>query len=152
LAGLLIEKIDWDGVARTRDITFREKVAHAVGQFAPHRQSKGRREETGEGTRITTPAGRVPGIARIMTFAVLFDDLMRHGKVKSYVELAHLTQVSRSRLSQVMGLLDLAPAIQEAILALPPFTAKGDPVNERALRNVVNAVGWSGQKQSFRTC
>jgi site-specific DNA recombinase len=31
LAGLLIERIAWDGVARTMDVTFREEVAHAVG-------------------------------------------------------------------------------------------------------------------------
>jgi site-specific DNA recombinase len=31
LAGLLIEKIVWDGMDRTMDITFREEVAHAVG-------------------------------------------------------------------------------------------------------------------------
>jgi site-specific DNA recombinase len=31
LAALLIEKIAWDGTARTMDVTFREEVAHAVG-------------------------------------------------------------------------------------------------------------------------
>jgi hypothetical protein len=76
--------------------------------------------------------------------------MLRRGEVQSYAELARLTHVSRSRLSQVMGLLDLAPAIQEAILSLPPVTAGGDPVSERAVRAIVARAEWSEQRRLFR--
>jgi hypothetical protein len=67
--------------------------------------------------------------------------------VKSYAELALIGHVSRSRLSQIMALLDLAPAIQEAILSLPPVTAGGDPVSERGIRVIAAKTGWTDQRE-----
>jgi hypothetical protein len=86
-----------------------------------------------------------------MALAILFDDLIRRGDVKSYAELARIGHVSRSRISQIMDLLNLAPAIQEAILDLPPLAAGGDPVSERALRSVVDAADWAEQERLFHT-
>jgi hypothetical protein len=80
-----------------------------------------------------------------MALAIYFDDLIRRGEVKSYAELAKIGHVSRSRLSQIMGLLDLAPLIQEAILHLPPVIAGSDPITERQFRRVAATTEWGGQ-------
>ena len=53
---------------------------------------------------------------------------MRNGSVSSYRELTKLGQISSSRLSQILRLADLAPAIQEEILFLPKTWAGTDPV------------------------
>jgi hypothetical protein len=44
------------------------------------------------------------------------DQLVRTGEVTGYAELAALGHVTRARMSQIMGLLCLAPDIQEGVL------------------------------------
>jgi hypothetical protein len=80
-----------------------------------------------------------------MALAIYFDDLIRRGEVRSFVELARIGCVSRSRVSQIMDLLNLAPTIQEAILSLPPVTAGRNPVSERSLRAVATEAAWEAQ-------
>jgi hypothetical protein len=80
-----------------------------------------------------------------MALAIYFDDLIRRGEVKSYAELAAIGHVSRSRISQIMDLLNLAPSIQEAILNLPVSTIGGEAVTERQLRPMAATADWSQQ-------
>ena len=70
-----------------------------------------------------------------MALAVVFDELIRRGEVRSYAELAAIAQVSRARLSQVMNLLNLTPRLQEELLLLPPSDGP-EAVSERELRAV----------------
>src|SRR5260370_825785 len=65
---------------------------------------------------VTTRAEDAPRITRLMALAVKFEGLIQQGVVKDYAELARLGQVSRARITQIMNLLNLAPAIQEAIV------------------------------------
>jgi len=44
-----------------------------------------------------------------MALAIRFDALLRQGAVRGYADLARLGNISRSRVSQVMDLLNLAP-------------------------------------------
>jgi hypothetical protein len=84
-----------------------------------------------------------------MALAIRFDGLIRDGVVKDQAELARLGHVSRARLTQIMGLLSLAPDIQEAILWLPPVEAGDDGVTERELREVVREVDWGRQRRRW---
>jgi hypothetical protein len=52
-----------------------------------------------------------------MALAILFDELLRTGQVASMADLARICRVSRARVSQIVGLLNLAPAVQEELLA-----------------------------------
>ena len=61
-------------------------------------------------------AEAVPRIARLIALAIVVDEMVRSGQVESYAEIAQLAGMSRARLSQIMGLLTLAPDIQLAIL------------------------------------
>jgi hypothetical protein len=54
---------------------------------------------------------RMPSIARLMALTLRFEQLLRTGKVRDYVELATLGHVSRARITQIMNLLLLAPDI-----------------------------------------
>lgn len=89
--------------------------------------------------------GRIPRISRLMALAIHFDGLIRQGVVKDYADLAKLGGVSKARISQIMALLDLCPAIQEAILLMPRTQAGRDAVTERQLRSIVREVDWSRQ-------
>ena len=45
-----------------------------------------------------------------------FEKLVREQRMGDYAEIARLGEVSRARLSQIVSLLNLAPAIQETVL------------------------------------
>jgi len=68
--------------------------------------------------------------------------------LRDYSHAAELLGITRARVSQISGLTLLAPAIQEAILALPQ-TAR-DPVNERQLREIVAEPLWGKQIRLWR--
>jgi hypothetical protein len=93
------------------------------------------------------PRARVPRVAKLMALAIRFEELIRDGVVEDQAELARLGHVTRARMSQIMGLLNLAPDIQEAILFLPPTEAGCDRVSERELREVVGESDWTVQRR-----
>jgi hypothetical protein len=78
-------------------------------------------------------AGRIPRISRLMALAIRIHGLVSEGRFRDYAEVAHLGHVSRARLSQILNLLNLDPAIQEAVLFLPRIVAGADRVTEKRL-------------------
>jgi hypothetical protein len=50
--------------------------------------------------------------------------MVRSGEITDYAQLARLGHISPARLTQIMVLLHLAPAIQEYILFLSPADAR----------------------------
>ena len=91
--------------------------------------------------------GRLPRIARLMALAVKFDNLIRSGVIEDYADLARLGGVSRARVSQIMGLLNLAPDLQERILLLDRVSGAPDPITERALRKICGLLCWTEQRR-----
>jgi hypothetical protein len=65
--------------------------------------------------RKTAPVGvgppRLPRVARLMALALRFEQLVHTGLIKDYATLAKLGGVSRARISQIMNLIQLAPAL-----------------------------------------
>lgn len=100
------------------------------------------------GARDVSYAGpRIPRITRIMALAIKFQDMVDHGEVADYADLARLGYITRARLTQIMNLTLLAPDIQEALLLQGDA---GDTLpNERGLRAVVGVVGWAEQRRVF---
>ncbi len=92
------------------------------------------------------PVGRVPRVARLMALAIRLDGLIQSGEVASQRELAAVARVTPARVSQILSMLHLAPAIQEELLFLPPVARGKDPVTERELRNIVARVSWREQQ------
>ncbi len=66
--------------------------------------------------------------------------------MQDYAELARLGGVSRARMTQVLNLRNLAPAIQERLLFLEGETGR---LHERALRQVAQRVDWEEQQRQF---
>jgi len=110
-------------------------------------RNKGRREiKPGpEPVPDDGPAGRVPRVSRLMALAIRFDGLIRSGAVTDQADLARVGHVSRARVTQIMNLLHLAPAIQEQVLFLPRVTAGHDPITERHVRAIAAEVAWARQ-------
>ncbi|MBU1319813.1 MAG: hypothetical protein KKH67_11540 [candidate division Zixibacteria bacterium] len=93
--------------------------------------------------------GNVPRISKLMALANRFDGLIRRGEVQDYADLARLGQVTRARITQIMGLLNLAPDIQEAILFLPRTVRGRDPIRERDVRPIASVPHWSRQRKMW---
>ena len=90
------------------------------------------------------PQGRAPRIARLVALAHKLDGLVRSGAVRDYAELARLGHISAARVSQIMILLQLAPAIQEHVLFLSADEAR--LITEPTLRTIAREPLWDHQR------
>jgi site-specific DNA recombinase len=90
---------------------------------------------------------RLASVARLLAMAHRLDGLITDGTVLNYAELAHYASVSRARISQIMNLLNLAPAIQEKLLFLP--SSEAVLVTERTLQRLASISDWSRQTDLF---
>ena len=73
---------------------------------------------------------------------------IRSARVTRHLALAHAARVfglTRARVTQIVSLTLLAPAIQAEILALPPVTVGRDQITERTLRPIVAEPVWERQ-------
>jgi hypothetical protein len=86
-----------------------------------------------------------------MALAMRLEGLIRSGNVSGYAELARLGHVTRARLSQIMSLLSLAPAIQEEILFLPRTLKGRDPIQLRHLLPIAAIPDWRKQRSRWRS-
>jgi len=93
------------------------------------------------------PQGRAPRIARLLALAHKLDAMVRSGEISGYSQLASLGHISPARLTQIMVLLHLAPALQEYIL----FLSAGDArfITELALRKIAREPRWDRQHELF---
>ena len=91
----------------------------------------------------------IPRIARLLALAIRFDGLIRKGVVADQAELARRGLVSRARLTQIMDLLLLAPAIQESLLRLETDRMTR-AITERQLRKICGFTSWAAQLALWR--
>ncbi|PTY02376.1 hypothetical protein DB346_09745 [Verrucomicrobia bacterium LW23] len=89
------------------------------------------------------PPDPVPRIARLMALAIHFDGLIRAGTVRDYADLARLGGVSRARITQIMGLLNLPPWEQERLLFPQKSPSGRDTMTERIIRHMQQEVLWN---------
>jgi hypothetical protein len=113
-------------------------------------QERGRKElRDGPGPRTAVPEGRIPRVARLMALAIRFDCLVRSRTVRDHAELARLGHVTRARISQIMSLINLSPAIQEDLLFLPPVMHGHDPVVLREILPIAARPEWHRQHRMW---
>jgi hypothetical protein len=110
---------------------------HTEVQFLLYRGSRGRPGSASD-------VGRLPRVTQVLALALSFQDMIASGTATNYQDLARRTGVTAERLSQVMKLIWLAPAIQQEILNLPGCGGRY-PLTERAVRLI--AAEWSWPEQ-----
>jgi hypothetical protein len=91
--------------------------------------------------------GRAPRIARLLALSHKLDAMVRSGEIRGYAQLARLGHISPARLTQIMVLLHLAPAIQEYILFLSAADARF--ITELGLRKIAREPRWDRQRALF---
>ena len=102
-----------------------------------------------DGKAPIKPLGRVPRITRLLALAHRCRDLVRNGVIINQSELAHYGQISTTRMSQIMWLDNLAPDIQDAILALPRTVQGRDAILEREVRPIAKTLDWEQQRDRW---
>src|ERR1700722_3959577 len=93
------------------------------------------------------PTGRAPRIARLLALAHKLDAMVRSGEIRDYAQLARLGHISPARLTQIMALLHLAPAIQEYIVFLSAADARF--ITGVGLRKIAREPLWDRQRELF---
>ena len=91
----------------------------------------------------------LPRITRLMALAVYWDDRLRQCLELDGGTLARLGRVSRSRITQILNLLQLAPDIQERLLRLPPLETGREPITEKSIRQLASDYDWERQRERF---
>jgi len=102
-----------------------------------------------DGKAPSKPLGRIPRITRLLALAHRCRDLVRDGVIINQSELAHYGQISTTRMSQIMWLDNLAPDIQEQILALSRTVQGRDAILEREVRPIAKTHDWAEQRKMW---
>lgn len=90
-----------------------------------------------------------PRVVDLLRKAIEWQALLESGEAANQAEIARREGISRARVSQVMGLLRLAPEIRQHILSMPE-TIHRAAINERALRPIAPMEDAKDQVRRFQ--
>lgn len=91
---------------------------------------------------------KTPRVVELFRKAIEWQALLESGKIAIQADIARREGVTRARVTQVMGMLRLAPEIQEKILTSPSTLYRG-PVTERRLRTIGTITEQRDQVREF---
>lgn len=117
------------------------KVVETLAFKPRHHKQRSRAAEREEGLRTSHPAR----VARLLALAHDIEARIEAGEFRDYADVARAHGLTRARLTQVMNLLLLAPAIQEDVLDLEVLPGR-EPITERDLRRVLGSLVWEEQR------
>ena len=92
---------------------------------------------------------KTPRLVELLRKAIEWQGLLESGKIANQAEIAQLEGITRARVTQVMGMLRLAPEIKGEILSLPEM-AHRPSITERMLRSVLAIADQRDQLRKFR--
>ncbi|WP_018289981.1 hypothetical protein [Verrucomicrobium sp. 3C] len=94
-------------------------------------------------------APRTPRVVELLRKAIEWQALLESGEEANQAAIARREGITRARVTQVMGLLRLAPEIQEHVLSLPDM-ARRPAITERALRPIAQIPQTRDQLHAFQ--
>ena len=92
---------------------------------------------------------RTPRVVELLRKAIKWQGLLKSGQAPNQAEIARRERITRARVTQVLGLLRLAPEIQEHILSMPDMVRR-PAITERALRPIAQIGNTRGQVKEFQ--
>ena len=81
----------------------------------------------------------VPRIAQLLALAIRFERMLQSGEIRTPAEIARRFGISTSRVSQILNLINLSPAKQEAVLL------QQVNLSEREIRSAAALLRWEEQ-------
>lgn len=91
---------------------------------------------------------KTPRVAELLRKAIEWQALLESSEISSQAEIARREGITRARVTQVMGMLRLAPEIQQRILSIPEMVRR-PPVTERMLRPIGTLSDYCNQLREF---
>lgn len=92
---------------------------------------------------------KTPRVVELLRKAIEWQALLESGKVTSQAEIARQQGISSARVTQIMGMLRLAPEIKEHILSIPDAIHR-PPFTERMLRSITAVTDLHDQLREFQ--
>lgn len=92
---------------------------------------------------------KTPRVAEFLRKAIEWQRQLHSGEVRKQADIARREGVTRARVTQVMGMLRLAPEIQEQILSMPDAVPCSS-LAERMLRPIETITDVQDQVRAFR--
>jgi hypothetical protein len=92
---------------------------------------------------------KTPRVVELLRKAIEWKALLESGEVVTQADIARREGITRGRVTQVMGMLRLAPEIREKILTMPD-TIHQPLITERVLRPIGTITEYSGQIREFQ--
>ena len=87
-------------------------------------------------------------MAELLRNAIEWRALLESGKASNQAAIARREGITRARVTQVLGMLRLAPEIQQHILSMPKTVGRAT-ISERALRSITMLDDEHQQLQAF---
>jgi hypothetical protein len=87
-------------------------------------------------------------VVELLRKAIEWQTLLEAGQIANQADIARREGITRARVNQVMGMLRLAPAIQEHILTTADSLHR-PPVTERMLRSLGTMADSRDQVREF---
>ena len=91
---------------------------------------------------------KTPRVVELLRKAIEWRDLLESGKIATQADIACQEGVTRGRVTQVLGMLRLAPEIQQQILSMPDTTHQ-PLITERVLRPIGTITDYHNQISAF---
>jgi hypothetical protein len=91
---------------------------------------------------------QTPRVVELLRKAIEWRRQLDAGEVQTQADIARQEGITRARVTQIMGMLRLAPEVQEKILSMPDM-AHRSPVTERMLRPSGTLTDSRDQAQEF---
>ena len=93
-------------------------------------------------------APRTPRVVELLRKALEWQALLESGEAPTQAAIARQEGITRARVTQVMGMLRLAPEIQEHVLSMPNMVRR-PAISERALRPIAQTADHRQQVSLF---
>ncbi len=123
-------------------------------QFTVQQRGRGAKKQIVEGTGKARDSNstleRIPRISRYMALAIHFEELISQGVVTDYADVARLGHVSRARVTQIMNLRLLSPAIQEELLYLERSACFGELIQLKRIQAISKEANWVFQMSLWK--
>ena len=94
-------------------------------------------------------APRTPRVVELLRKAIEWHALLESGEASNQADIARREGITRARVTQVMGMLRLAPQIQQHVLSMRDM-ARRPAITERALRPIAQIDSPKEQLQAFQ--
>ena len=94
------------------------------------------------------PVRRPAKVAQMLALAHHLAAAIERGELTDQASIARTLGLTRARISQLLDLTLLAPAVQEAVLGLEAVDGR-EPLTERRLRGVLRAGDWGAQGEAW---